>query len=88
MPNPNPTPDPAGEQDNAEREVLYMLTGQRGSQPLWSLPDLGRMLESDDDAEVAVDALRRSGLIHRTTDGFVFATRAGARMVQLVGYVV
>jgi hypothetical protein len=83
-----PIPDPAGEQDNAEREVLYMLTGQGGAQPLWSVPDLGRMLESEDDAEVAVDALRRSGLIHRTTDGFVFATRAGARMVQLTGYVV
>jgi hypothetical protein len=84
----NPTPDPAGEQDNSECEVLYLLTGQRGSQPLWFVPDLGRMLESEDDADVAVDALRRSGLIHRTADGFVFATRAGARMVQLVGYVV
>jgi hypothetical protein len=84
----NPIPDPAGEQDNAEREVLYLLTGQGGSQPLWSLSDLGRMLESEDDAEVAVDALRRSGLIHKTADGSVFATRAGARMVQLTGYVV
>jgi hypothetical protein len=84
----NPTPDPVEQQDDAERGVLYLLTGQGGSQPLWSVPDLGRALESDDDAEVAVDALHRAGLIHRTTDGFVFASRAGVRAIQMVGYVV
>jgi hypothetical protein len=75
-------------QDAIERDVLHMLTGQGGAQPLWSVPDLGRAMESDDDAEVAVDALHRAGLIHKTADGFVFATCAGMRAVQMVGYII
>ena len=83
-----PTPDPVEEQDASERDVLHLLTGQGGAQPLWILPDLGRMLESEDDAEVAVDALHRAGLLYKTTDGHVFASRAGVRAVQMVGYVI
>jgi hypothetical protein len=88
MPDPNPTRDPVAEQDASERDVLHLLTGQSGNQPLWTLPDLGRMLESDDAAEVAVDALQRAGLLYRTSDGYVFASRAGMRAVAMVGYVV
>jgi hypothetical protein len=83
-----PIPGPVEEQDHAERDVLHLLTGEGGAQPLWSLPDLGRAMESDDEAEVAVSALHRAGLIHRTSDGFVFAARAGVRAVQMVGYVI
>jgi hypothetical protein len=36
------------------------------------------VLESEDDAEVAVDALHRAGLLYKTGDGFVFASRAGS----------
>jgi hypothetical protein len=83
-----PIPDPVEQQDMAERDVLHLLTGEGGSQPLWTLPDLGRVLESEDDAEVAVDALHRAGLLYKTGDGFVFASRAGVRAVQMVGYVI
>jgi hypothetical protein len=41
-----------------------------------------------DGTEIAVICLHQAGLIHKTADGFVFATRAGVRMVQLVGHVV
>jgi len=39
-------------------------------------------------AEIAVNGLLRAGLIHKTSDGFVFAARAGVRAVQMVGHVI
>jgi hypothetical protein len=80
------TPDPAAVFDRVERDVLYLLTGD--DLPIWSVEDIGRTIE---DHTGAVDALRglfNAGLIHQTTDGFVFATRAGWRMVQIVGQVI
>lgn len=74
--------------DTAERDVLYLLTEPDGGQPLWSVEDIGREIESVEDAEVAVQALRRAGLVHRTSDGFVFATRAGARAVEMTGHAI
>jgi hypothetical protein len=70
-----------------ERDVLYLLTGMSGDQPLWSEPDLAREIESTD-TDVVVRGLRQAGLIHRTSDGFVFASRAGVRAVQMSGHVV
>lgn len=42
----NPTQTPDQRLTNAEREVLYMLTGMKGDQPIWSVPDIGREIES------------------------------------------
>jgi hypothetical protein len=36
----------------------------------------------------SVNALHRAGLVNRTSDGYVFATRAAVRHIQLVGRVV
>jgi hypothetical protein len=73
--------------DVTERDVLYLLTRPEDGQPIWSLDDIGRDIESADDADVATRGLHQAGLIHRTSDGFVFATRAAVRMVQMVGHV-
>ncbi|MHB1810754.1 MAG: hypothetical protein ACYCU0_15870 [Solirubrobacteraceae bacterium] len=81
------TLDPDERLDGVERAVLYLLAGERGEQPIWSIEDLGRELESEDDADVAVRTLRRSGLVHTTSEGFVFASRAGARGVRMIGHV-
>jgi hypothetical protein len=69
--------------DVMERDVLYLLTEPNDCQPLWSVEDIGREIESDEPM-APIRGLLRAGLIHRTGDGFVFATRAGVRMVQLV----
>lgn len=69
--------------DVMERDVLYLLTEPNDCQPLWSVEDIGREIESDDPM-APIHGLLGAGLIHRTGDGFVFATRAGVRMAQLV----
>ena len=73
--------------DEIERDVLYLLTQPDDGQPLWSLADIGREIESKDPM-APVRGLLGAGLIHRTTDGFVFATRAGVRAVQMIGHVI
>jgi hypothetical protein len=67
--------------DELERNVLYLLTEPDDGQPLWSVEDIGREIESNEPI-VPVRGLIRAGLLHTTCDGFVFATRAGVRVVQ------
>jgi hypothetical protein len=84
-----PTPEsPAVRLDGAERDLLYLLTEPGDGQPVWSVPDLARQLANTRDADVAITGLLQAGLIYQTTDGFVFASRAAVRMVQMVGQVV
>jgi Mn-dependent DtxR family transcriptional regulator len=84
MPDENPTP--ADRWDERERDVIYLLTGDES--PIWSVEDIGRTLEHPGSAEDIVRRLRAEGLIHQTSDGHVFATRAAFRMVQMIGQVV
>lgn len=87
MPDEDPNEDRLHPLDALERNVLHLLTRPEDGQPLWSVEDIGRELESDE-AITFVRALRRAGLVNITSDGFVFATRAGVRVTQLVGHVV
>jgi hypothetical protein len=73
--------------DEIERNVLYLLTEPNDGQPLWSLEDIGRAIESTDPL-MSVRGLHRAGLVNITSDGYVFATRAGVRLLQLIGHVV
>jgi hypothetical protein len=87
MPESQTTRDDPRSYDEIERDVLHLLTRPEDGQPLWSVADIAREIESDDPM-VPVRGLLGAGLIHRTTDGFVFATRAGVRAVQMVGHVI
>ncbi len=84
MPDENPTP--AERWDATERDVLYLLTGD--DLPIWSVEDIGRSIEHPGSTEDVVRTLRSDGLVYQTTDGYVFATRAAFRLVEMVGQVV
>jgi hypothetical protein len=85
MPAQNPIHDPVAELNGIERDVLYLLTGD--DLPLWSIWDLGRATERGKLIKDTIRSLRTNGLVNQTSDGYVFATRAAFRMVQIVGRV-
>jgi hypothetical protein len=86
MPDEQPIPDPAERFDAMERDVIYLLTGD--DLPIWSIEDIGRDLEDPAGVVDAIRGLHNAGLIHKSSDGYVFATRAAWRMVQIVGQVI
>jgi hypothetical protein len=53
----------------------------------WIHDELAREME-DRCVIDQVNALHRAGLVHRTSDGYVFASRAAVRHIQLVGRVI
>ncbi len=85
MPDENPIPDVVAELNAIERDMLYLLTGD--DLPIWSVWDLGRALERGKLIKDTIRSLRTNGLVNQTSDGYVFATRAAFRMVQIVGRV-
>jgi hypothetical protein len=75
------------EWDVMEREAVYLLTDPEHYPPIWSVTDIGREIETSD-PDAVIRPLISSGLINRTSDGYVFATPAAFKMVGLVGQVV
>jgi hypothetical protein len=85
MPNVQPTLRERDDIDVVQREILYALTEPGDNQTLWTIEDLAP--EMEDRAVIdKVNALHRAGLIHRTSDGYIFASRAAVRQIQLVGH--
>jgi hypothetical protein len=84
MPDEQPTRDPLERALNLEREILYQLTELEDNQPLWTIEDLEREIDQHGIIDY-VRPLQRAGLLHRTSDGHIFASRATVRFVQLVG---
>jgi len=82
MVTPPPRPDLAAESDRAELSVLEALTGA-SRERLWSIEEVALEVGNRVRAEDALAALHRAGLIHRTSDGFVSATRAAIRAAEL-----
>ncbi len=85
MPDENPIHDVVAELNAIERDMLYLLTGD--DLPIWSVWDLARALERGKFIKDTIRSLRTNGLVNQTSDGYVFATRAAFRMVQIVGRV-
>jgi hypothetical protein len=86
MPDAKPIRDLVEIENEAQREILYALTSPEDNQPLWSLEDLAREME-DPNIIDSIKALQRSGLVNRTSEGYVFATRAAVRQIQIIGRV-
>jgi hypothetical protein len=84
MPDEQPTPL---EKDHSavELHIIYLLTDPDDNQPLWALEDLARELGEPEIIDY-VRRLQEAGLLHRTSDGHVFASRAAVRQVQIVGH--
>jgi hypothetical protein len=70
--------------DAHQRHVLFLLIEDL---PIWTIEDLGRAIDDPIGAADAVAGLRRSGLVCRTSDGHVFATRAASEAIALIGAV-
>jgi hypothetical protein len=83
MPGENPN---EREFDVLEAETLYLLTETESLPSVWSISDLGRQLDTGDPGAV-VRPLVLAGLLNRTSDGYVFATPAAFKWVELVGRV-
>ena len=80
-------PIPAEHLDFHEREVLYALVAEDGTQSIWTVDELGREVESADDARIAVKDLHRAGLVHLLGEDIVIAARPGVRVVEMLGHV-
>jgi hypothetical protein len=76
----------SGDFGDMERDVVYLLTDPERYPMIWSVPDIGRELAYFDPMAL-VHPLVNAGLLHKTRDGYVFATPAAYHMVGLVGHV-
>jgi hypothetical protein len=65
-----------------ERDVLDLLVAADGARH-WSIEEIALEIGSEVKVRDAVAGLHRAGLAHRTSDGFVFATRAAIRANEL-----
>lgn len=91
MPDANPTLGgklTRGGRDfgDMERDVVYLLTDPERYPLIWSVPDIGRELDYFDPMAL-VRPLINAGLIHKTSDGYVFAAPSAYHIVGLVGHV-
>jgi hypothetical protein len=77
-----PRPCPGERLDTLKLMALHLLTDDP---PIWSVEDLGRELNDPAGVQDAVRGLREAGLLYQTSDGYVFASRAACRMVELTG---
>jgi hypothetical protein len=82
MPDEQPSRTPSHRSERTDWVVLDLLLDRDEQRP-WSVEELVREIGRPVDVADAVDALQGAGLIHRTTDGFVFVTRAAVRYSQI-----
>lgn len=73
---------PAESKTRTESTIMSLLLVQDDQRP-WSTEELIREVGRELDVRDAISDLHAVGLLHRTTDGFVFATRAATHLDQL-----
>ncbi len=82
MPNEQPTPDQAAEEARDDWLILDLLL-EAGTHRPWATAEITREYGHELNAIDAIDRLHGAGLAHKTSDGFVFATRAAVRYHEL-----
>lgn len=83
MPDKQPTPDQATEEARADWFILDLLLNNDVQRP-WATAEIVREHGHETNALDALARLCGTGLIHKTSDGFVFASRAAIRYHELV----
>ncbi len=79
---PETEPTPYTHADQTEGTIMSLLLIADEQRP-WSTEELMRTIGKPTDVADAIAALHAAGLIHRTSDGFVFPTRAAVRLDQI-----
>jgi predicted transcriptional regulator len=79
-----PDPQPIRTEEADDWDLLLILLSHNEQRP-WSIDELARELGDQTAAIDSINRLQRAGLIHRTNDGFIFATRPAVRFAQIVG---
>ncbi len=82
MPDEQPTPDPEYDEPRTDWLVLDLLIDVDRQRP-WTVEEVAREHGHEHNAIDAIDRLHGAGLIHRTQDGFVFASRAAIRYNEI-----
>ena len=83
MRDEQPIPDPDDEA-RIDWLVLDLLIGKDEQRP-WSIEEIVREHGHRQNALDALNRLEGAGLIHRTKDGFVSASRATIRYTEIAG---
>ncbi len=84
MPDEQPIPDQATEEAHTDWFVLDLLLNNDVQRP-WAIAEVVREHGHETNTIDALDRLYGAGLIHKTADGFVFASRAAIRYSELAG---
>jgi hypothetical protein len=82
MPDEQPTPYQAAEEARVDWLILDLLL-EEGTQRPWATAEITREYGHELNAIDAIARLHGAGLAHKTSDGFVFATRAAVRYHQI-----
>jgi hypothetical protein len=82
MPDTEPTLMPAESEARTESTIMSLLLVHDDQRP-WSTEELVRTIGRETDTHDAIANLHAAGLLHRTTDGFVFPTRAATHIDRL-----
>ncbi|MGH2852704.1 MAG: hypothetical protein ACRDLF_00725 [Solirubrobacteraceae bacterium] len=84
MPDAQPTPIDSEQAEYATDETVLDLLILGDSHRPWSLHELALEIGSSAVVEDAIANLYAAGLVHKTSDGFVFAARPATRYHDIV----